>query len=85
MGAGGSLAIGLVLLVRYAVSAAAAARFTAMAFLLSYTVASLGPTTMGAVRDLSGGYETLWLVLALLMLVQVGVALVLNPARDPVR
>lgn len=51
---GASFAIGLVLLVRYAVSPAAAARFTAMAFLVSYTVASMGPTTMGAVRDLSG-------------------------------
>ena len=63
---------GMVLLVRYAVSPAAAARFTAMAFLFSYTVASLGPTTMGAVRDLTGGYSTIWLVLAVLMLVQIG-------------
>jgi cyanate permease len=84
-GQGASFAIGMVLLVRYAVSPAAAARFTAMAFLASYTVASLGPTTMGAVRDVSGGYATIWLVLAVLMLVQVGAALLLNPARDPVR
>lgn len=82
---GASFAIGMVLLVRYAVSAAAAARFTAMAFLVSYSVASLGPTTMGAVRDLSGGYETIWLVLAVLMLVQLLAALLLAPGRPAVR
>ena len=82
---GASFAIGLVLLVRYAVSPAAAARFTAMAFLVSYTVASMGPTTMGAVRDLSGGYSSIWLVLAVLMLAQLGFALLLRPGRPPVR
>lgn len=81
---GASFAIGMVLLVRYAVSPAAAARFTAMAFLFSYTVASLGPTTMGAVRDLSGGYSAIWLVLAVLMLVQIGAALALRPSRERV-
>ncbi len=69
---GAAFAVGLVLLVRYAVSPAAAARFTAMAFLVSYTVASMGPTTMGAVRDLTGGYSAIWLVLACLMFVQLG-------------
>jgi len=82
---GASFAIGLVLLVRYAVSPAAAARFTAMAFLVSYTLASLGPTTMGAVRDLSGDYSSIWLVLAVLMLAQLGLALLLRPGRAPVR
>lgn len=82
---GTSFAIGLVLLVRYAVSPAAAARFTAMAFLVSYTVASMGPTTMGAVRDLTGGYSAIWLALALLMLVQLAATLTLKPGRPPVR
>jgi cyanate permease len=82
---GASFAIGLVLLVRYAVSPAAAARFTAMTFLFSYTVASMGPTTMGAVRDLTGGYSTIWLVLACLMLVQLVAAMSLKPGRAPVR
>ena len=82
---GASFAIGLVLLVRYAVSPAAAARFTAMAFLVSYTVASTGPTTMGAVRDLTGGFSAIWLVLACLMLVQLAAALALRPGRAPVR
>ncbi|WP_404382380.1 MFS transporter [Knoellia locipacati] len=82
---GASFAIGLVLLVRYAVSPAAAARFTAMTFLVSYTVASMGPTTMGAVRDLTGGFSTIWLVLACLMLVQLVAAMSLRPGRAPVR
>ncbi|KGN32522.1 MFS transporter [Knoellia sinensis KCTC 19936] len=82
---GASFAIGLVLLVRYAVSPAAAARFTAMAFLVCYTVASMGPTTMGAVRDLTGGYSAIFLVLALLMLVQLTLTLLLRPGRAPVQ
>lgn len=82
---GAAFAVGLVLLVRYAVSPAAAARFTAMAFLISYTVASLGPTTMGAVRDLTGGYSAIWLVLACLMFVQLAVGMALKPGREPVR
>jgi cyanate permease/uridine kinase len=82
---GSAFAIGLVLLVRYAVSPAAAARFTAMAFLVSYTIASLGPTTMGAVRDLTGSYSSIWLVLACLMFAQLAVALTLKPGRAPVR
>lgn len=82
---GAAFAVGLVLLVRYAVSPAAAARFTAMAFLISYTVASLGPTTMGAVRDLTGDYSSIWLVLACLMFVQLAAGLALKPSREPVR
>ncbi|KGN38829.1 MFS transporter [Knoellia subterranea KCTC 19937] len=82
---GASFAIGLVLLVRYAVSPAAAARLTAMAFLVSYTIASLGPTTMGAIRDVTGGYSAIFLVLGCLMVVQLGAALFLNPRREPVR
>lgn len=82
---GASFAIGLVLLVRYAVSPAAAARFTAMAFLVSYTVASMGPTTMGALRDLTGGYSAIWLVLACLMLLQLAASMTLKPSRAPVR
>lgn len=82
---GAAFAIGLVLLVRYAVSPAAAARLTAMAFLVSYTVASLGPMTMGAVRDLSGGYSAIFAVLAALMLAQLAAVLTLNPLREPIR
>lgn len=82
---GAAFSVGLVLLVRYAVSPAAAARLTAMVFLISYTVASMGPTTMGAVRDLTGGYSAIWLVLAALMFVQLVAGLALKPSRAPVR
>ncbi|PRY61504.1 cyanate permease [Knoellia remsis] len=78
---GASFAVGLVLLVRYAVSPAAAARFTAMAFLVSYTIASLGPMTMGAVRDATGDYSAIWMVLAMLMLGQLTAASLLRPNR----
>lgn len=82
---GASFAIGLVLLVRYAVSPAAAARFTAMAFLVSYSVAAMGPTTMGAVRDATGDDAAIWSVLTGFMLLQLGVSVLLRPGRDPVR
>ena len=38
-----------------------------------------------AVRDLTGSYSAIWLVLGCLMFVQLGAALTLNPSRAPVR
>ena len=55
-----------------------------MAFLVSYGLASLGPTAMGAVRDLTGGFRAVWLGLAVVMLVQVVMATRLGPARAKV-
>jgi CP family cyanate transporter-like MFS transporter len=68
-----------VLMVDYTDSPAASARLAGMAFFCSYTIASLGPATMGAVRDATGGFATVWMVLALLMLVQLAVGLLLKP------
>ncbi len=62
-GQGACFALGLGLLVRYAETARDSARLTAMTFLVSYTLASVGPATMGAVRDATGGYPWLWAVL----------------------
>ena len=84
IGQGAAFALGLVLLVRYAVSPRASARFTAMAFLVSYGLASLGPTVMGAVRDLSGGFSGVWLGLAIIMVPQVLAATRLTPDRPKV-
>lgn len=84
VGQGAAFALGLVLLVRYAVDAGASARFTAMAFLLSYTVASAGPTVMGALRDAAGSSGAIWAVLAVVMVPQVVVALLLRPDRPKV-
>lgn len=70
-GQGACFALGLGLLVRYAVTSRDSARLTAMAFFVSYTVASAGPATMGAVRDATASYTGLWTVLALVAVPQV--------------
>ena len=41
--------------------------------------ASLGPATMGALRDATGGFEVVWMVLTLLMLGQLAVSWLLRP------
>jgi CP family cyanate transporter-like MFS transporter len=55
-----------------------------MAFFCSYTLASLGPATMGAVRDATGGFTTVWMLLAALMLAQLCVGLLLRPGLHKV-
>ena len=55
LGQGASFALGLVLMVDYAVTPAASARLAGMAFFFSYSLASAGPATMGAIRDATGG------------------------------
>lgn len=78
-GQGAAFALGLGLLVRYAVSARDSARLTAMCFLVSYSVAAFGPATSGAVEDLTGGFGPLWALLALVVLPQLAVSLRLRP------
>ena len=79
LGAGSGFAVGLVLFVDYARTPAAAARLTAMVFSMSYTVASIGPTAFGAVRDLTGGFAAPWAVLAMLAVVQLVLIAPLRP------
>lgn len=79
LGQGAAFALGLVLLVRYAASPAASGRLTGMAFLVSYGLASLGPLTMGVVRDVTGSLSPVWLVLAVLGVVQTLLALRMRP------
>lgn len=79
LGQGASFALALALLVRYAATPRDSARLTALAFLVSYTAAAFGPMVMGATRDLTGGYQVLWLVLALVMLPQIVLALRIGP------
>lgn len=85
LGQGASFALGLVLLVRYAASPAASSRLTGMAFLVSYGIASLGPVTMGLVRDVSGSLTQVWLVLILIGVGQTVIATRMRPdvARVP--
>ena len=78
LGAGGGFAVGLVLLVDYARTPAAAARLTAMVFSMSYPVASIGPTAFGAVRDVTGGFSAPWAGLAALAILQL---LLIAPLR----
>lgn len=83
-GQGACFALGLGLLVRYAVTPRDSARLTAMAFLVSYSLASAGPATMGAVRDASGGYSLLWALLALVSLPQLAALARLRPTAPRV-
>jgi CP family cyanate transporter-like MFS transporter len=79
-GQGAAFALGLVLLVRYAVTPRDSARFTAMAFLVSYTIAAFGPATMGLVEDATGSFSPVWGLLALVMVPQILTSLRLRPS-----
>ena len=85
LGQGAAFALGLVLLVDYSATPAGSGRLAAMAFFVSYTAASFGPASMGAVRDLTHGFHATWAVLTVLMLVQAGLVLFMKPglARVP--
>jgi CP family cyanate transporter-like MFS transporter len=85
LGQGASFALGLVLMVDYAATPAASARLAGMAFFCSYTLASLGPATMGAVRDASGGFDAVWMLLTVLMLGQLALASLLRPTLPVIR
>jgi CP family cyanate transporter-like MFS transporter len=84
LGQGAAFALGLVLLVRYTGSPAASGRLTSMAFLVSYGIASMGPLTMGFVRDLTGTLSPVWLILALLGVAQTLLAARMRPDRAKV-
>lgn len=80
-GLGAGFGLGLVYLVDYAADGPASARLTAMAFLFSYCLASLGPVWFGALRDATGDFELPWAVLLVLAVIQVGYVLVMSPNR----
>lgn len=83
-GQGAAFALGLVLLVRYAVTPRDSARLTAMAFLVSYTVAAFGPAAMGAVEDVTGSFTWVWALLATVIVPQVVLSLRLRPGLERV-
>lgn len=83
-GQGAAFALGLALLVRYAATPRDSARLTAMAFLVSYTVAAFGPAAMGVVEDVTGSFSPIWALLALVMVPQVLLSLRLRPGLTPV-
>ncbi len=81
IGQGAAFALGLVLLVTSAATPTGSARLSGMVLLISYGVASVGPTTMGAVRDATGSFAAVWALLALVMLPQLGFSVALSPRR----
>lgn len=81
LGLGAGFALGLVFLVSYAASPAASGRLSAMAFLVSYTVAALGPSGFGLARDLSGGYTVPWALLLVVAVAQLAVVRLMGPGR----
>lgn len=83
-GQGASFALGMVLMVDYAGTPHASARLAGFAFLFSYTIASLGPAAMGAVRDATGGFTAVWMTLTLLMIGQLGFSVLLRPGLPQV-
>ena len=81
IGQGGGFALGMVKLVDYAPSPAASARLSALVFLVSYSVASLGPFVFGALHDWTGGYSVPFGMLAVLCAVQLALVPRLRPGR----
>ena len=81
LGQGGGFALGMVKLVDYAPSPAASARLSALVFLVSYSVASLGPFGFGALHDLTDGYTWPFAALAILCAVQLTLVPRLRPGR----
>jgi CP family cyanate transporter-like MFS transporter len=81
-GLGAGFTLGLVLLVDYAPDPAASARLTALAFLVSYLVAALGPVVCGALRDATGGYTASLVVLLVLGVSQLLLVPSLRPGRQ---
>ena len=70
MGQGPAFSLGMVLLIDYSRTPQGSGRLAAMVLFVSYTVAAWGPTTMGAVRDATGGFRPVWAVLLALAVVQ---------------
>jgi CP family cyanate transporter-like MFS transporter len=81
IGQGGGFALGLVKLVDYAPTPAASARLTGMAFLMSYSTASLGPLAFGAVHDATGSFTTPFAVLTAVAVAQLFLIPRLRPGR----
>ena len=79
LGQGAAFSLALVLLVDYAETPAGSGRLTAMTFFVSYTIASLGPTVTGALRDLTGDFHAIWLLMSVMMLGQVALAAEMKP------
>jgi CP family cyanate transporter-like MFS transporter len=81
LGQGGGFAVALVKLVDYAPSPAAAARLSALVFLVAYSTASLGPLVFGAVHDATDGFTAPYALLAVVIVAQLALVPRLRPGR----
>ena len=74
----GGFTIGLSMLSEFSPDAASSARLTAMAFAITYLLAAIGPTVAGALLDAAGSWTLVYVVLAVIALLQL-------PALVPLR
>lgn len=81
LGQGAGFAVGLVKLVDYAPTPAASARLSALVFLCSYSLASVGPFAFGAVHDAVGGFRWPYGLLLAAVVAQLGLVPRLRPGR----
>ncbi len=80
-GLGAGFTLGLVLLVDYAPDPAASARLSALAFLVSYLVAALGPLISGVLRDSTDGFGAMEVLLLVVGVTQLLLVPALRPGR----
>ncbi len=80
-GLGAGFTLGLVLLVDYAPDPAGSARLSALAFLVSYLVAAVGPLVSGLLRDTTGGFTAMIVLLLLVAAAQLLLVPALRPGR----
>lgn len=74
----GGFTIGLSMLSEFSPDAPSASRLTAMAFAITYLLAAIGPAVAGAILDAAGSWSLVYLVLAVIALLQL-------PALLPLR
>lgn len=74
----GGFTIGLSMLSEFSPDAPSASRLTAMAFAVTYLLAAIGPAVAGAILDAAGSWTLVYLVLAVIALLQL-------PALLPLR
>lgn len=74
----GGFTIGLSMLSEFSPDAPSAARLTAMAFAVTYLLAAIGPTLAGALLDAAGSWSLVYVILAVIGLLQIPVLLPLR-------
>ncbi|MGN6300091.1 MAG: MFS transporter [Angustibacter sp.] len=81
LGLGSGFALGLVLFADYSLTPAGSARLSALAFLISYSLAAAGPVVVGALRDATGSFRLPFTILLVMLVPQAAAAMLLHPRR----